>query len=60
MEEKLKLDVSVILPIDSAKHRSFEELFERSIKSVQNQTVGINELVIVHTGEETLKNYLSS
>jgi len=60
MEEKLKLDVSVILPIDSAKHRSFEELFERSIKSVQNQTVGINELVIVHTGEETLKNYLST
>ena len=60
MEEKLKLDVSVILPIDSAKHRSFEELFERSIKSVQNQTVGINELVIVPTGEETLKNYLSS
>ena len=58
MEEKLKLDVSVILPIDSAKHRSFEELFERSIKSVQNQTVGINELVIVHTDEDGLKSKL--
>ena len=60
MEQKLKLDVSVILPIESSKHRSFEELFERAIKSVQNQTVDVNELVIVHTSEESLKNFLSN
>jgi hypothetical protein len=35
-------------------------LFERAIKSVQNQTVDVNELVIVHTSEESLKNFLSN
>lgn len=60
MEEKQKLDISVILPIESSKHRSFEELFERSIKSLENQTVEINELVIVHTQEESLVNILKN
>ena len=60
MEEKQKLDVSVILPIESSKHRSFEELLERSVKSLQNQTVDITELVIVHTQEETLVNILKN
>jgi len=60
MEEKNIFDVSVILPIDSSKHLDFSELLERSIKSLKNQTVGINELVIVHTSEETLKLALSS
>ena len=60
MEERQKLDISVILPIESSKHRSFEELFERSIKSLENQTVEINELVIVHTQEESLVNILKN
>lgn len=60
MEEKTTFDVSVILPIDSSKHLDFSELLERSIKSVLNQTVGVNELVIVHTSEESLKNKLNS
>jgi glycosyltransferase involved in cell wall biosynthesis len=60
MEEKNIFDVSVILPIDSSKHLDFNELLERSIKSLKNQTVGINELVIVHTSEETLKLKLSN
>jgi glycosyltransferase involved in cell wall biosynthesis len=59
MEEKTTFDVSVILPIDSSKHLDFNELLERSIKSVINQTLPINELVIVHTSEESLKNVLS-
>ena len=31
------LDVTVILPISSSKKRSFDELFDRSIKSLKNQ-----------------------
>ena len=54
------IDVSVILPIESSKHRSFEELFERSIKSLLNQSVNVNELVIVHSDEESLKNILNT
>ena len=60
MEEKEILNVSVILPISSAKHVYFDELFDRSIKSLQLQSVNINELVIVHTDEELLKNKLNS
>jgi hypothetical protein len=55
MESK-KIDVSVILPINSSKQRDFDTLLERAIKSLQIQLVGINELVIVHTDEDGLKS----
>jgi GT2 family glycosyltransferase len=60
MEEKNNFDVSVILPINSSRQKGFEELFERCIKSLNGQTVGINELVIVHSGESNLKQILES
>jgi GT2 family glycosyltransferase len=60
MEEKNNFDVSVILPINSSRQKGFEELFERCIKSLNGQTVGINELVIVHSGESNLKEILES
>jgi len=60
MEEKSILNVSVILPISSAKHIFFDELFDRAIKSLQLQSTNINELVIVHTDEELLKNKLKA
>jgi hypothetical protein len=60
MENKNKFDVSVILPVSSSKNVFFEELFDRSIKSLHNQSTKINELVVVHTGEETLCNFLSN
>jgi GT2 family glycosyltransferase len=60
METQTKFDVSVILPISSAAHSSFDDFFERCIKSLQLQLTGINELVIVHTDEELLSNKLSS
>lgn len=53
-------DVTVILPLSSSKTRSFDELFERSIKSLKNQQVGIKELLIVHSTEESLNNFLSN
>jgi len=60
MENLEKLDVSVILPIDSAKNVMFNELFNRAITSITTQIVPINELVIVHTDEELLKNTLDN
>ena len=56
--EKEKLDVSVILPINSSKKRYFDILFDRAVKSLQIQLTDINELVIVHTDEDGLKSKL--
>ena len=55
-----KFNVSVILPVSSSNVRDFDSLFERCVQSIKNQTVGINELVIVHSQDETLKNKLNS
>ena len=37
--EKEKFDVSVILPIHTLKHKDFDILFDRAIKSLQIQSV---------------------
>jgi glycosyltransferase involved in cell wall biosynthesis len=55
-----KFDVSVILPIKSALAKNFDEYFQKAIESLNNQRVKIDELVIVHTGEETLVNFLNN
>ena len=54
------LSLSVILPIKSSKARNFEEYFEKAITSIKTQTVGIEELVIVHSSEESLVEFLTS
>ena len=54
------LSLSVILPIKSSKAKDFDEYFEKAISSLKNQTVGFEELVIVHTQEESLINHLNS
>lgn len=53
-----KFDVSVILPIKSAKARGFNEYFERAIESIKIQSLQIKELVIVHTDESQLVEFL--
>lgn len=53
-----KVDVSVILPIKSSKTKDFEDYFEKAIKSLQNQLIEINELVIVNTNESSLVEFL--
>ena len=58
MENKLSL--SVILPIKSAKAKDFEELFGKAITSLKEQKIDFEELLIVHTQEETLINFLSN
>jgi glycosyltransferase involved in cell wall biosynthesis len=54
-----KLSLSVILPIKSASAKDFNEYFEKAIKSLQSQQVEFEELVIVHTQEETLVTLLN-
>ena len=52
-------DISVILPVESSKHKNFSDLFTNAIVSVINQSVQPKELVLVHTNEESLVNYLN-
>lgn len=56
---KEKLSLSVILPIKSSKSRDFNEYFEKAITSIKSQTVDIEELVIIHTSEESLIDHLN-
>lgn len=58
MEEKVLFDVSVILPIETSKYRDFSDLFTRAITSVKNQTVDVKELIVVHSKEDNLVNFL--
>ena len=55
-----KIDVSVILPIKPAKTKDFAEYFQKAIDSLKNQKHQVDELVIVHTQEEDLINFLNS
>jgi len=55
-----KLSVSIILPIKSSKAKDFEEYFNKAIESINNQQIEIEELVIVHTNEESLVTFLNS
>jgi dihydroxyacetone kinase-like predicted kinase len=59
MEEIKKFDVSVILPIKSSKVRDFDEYFKKCIESLKIQKTEINELIIVHTNETSLVEYLN-
>ena len=50
--------ISVVLPIKSGKLAQFDEYFAKSVLSVKNQESYVNELVIVHTDEDLLVNFL--
>ena len=58
--ENNTLDVSVILPVSSTKHKDFETLYLRAITSIINQSVQPSELVVVHSGEELLKTFVEN
>lgn len=55
-----KFDVSVILPLKSSGAISFDTYFEKCIESIKTQKVKINELVIVHTDETFLVDFLNN
>lgn len=52
-------DISVILPVESSKHKNFSELFTNAIMSITKQSVQPKELVLVHTNEESLVSYIN-
>jgi glycosyltransferase involved in cell wall biosynthesis len=54
-----KFDLSVILPVKSGLTRGFSEYFEKCIESLKTQKLGFNELIIVHTDETSLVEYLN-
>lgn len=62
-------NISVILPIESTKHKNFETLFTSCVTSIKNQIIVdesenilVNdiELVVVHSGEETLVSFIDN
>ena len=57
---KEKLSLSIILPIKSSKSRDFNEYFEKAMNSIKTQTVDIEELIIVHTPEESLVEHFNN
>jgi len=63
------LNISIVLPVETSKHKNFDELFESCVTSIKNQNklnsdsdeiVGDIELVIVHSGEESLKSFIDN
>lgn len=55
-----KINLSVILPVSSYFHKDFEDYFTKAVESVKKQQVSINELIVVHTGEEKLINFINN
>jgi hypothetical protein len=54
------LDLSIILPIKTNLVKDFVELFSKSIESIQLQSIKPKELIIVHSNEEKLIEFLDS
>jgi len=54
------IDLSIILPLNSTKVRDFDELFRKAISSITIQKVSPSELIIVHTNDEKLVDYINS
>jgi len=63
------LNISIVLPVETSKHKNFDELFKSCVTSIKNQNklnsdsddiVGDIELVIVHSGEESLKSFIDN
>ena len=52
------LPISIILPIKSSKTKDFIDYFDKAIKSIQAQSIEPQELLIVHTVEESLISHL--
>lgn len=57
---KKEFELSVILPLKSSVVKDFDEFFKKCIESITLQEVLPNELIIVHTKEESLINYLNN
>jgi glycosyltransferase involved in cell wall biosynthesis len=54
------LNLSVILPIKTSLEKDFDEFFKKAISSILTQSVLPKELIIVHSKDEKLIEYLES
>jgi len=54
------LNLSIILPLNTTKVRDFDDFFKKSISSILIQKVRPEELIIVHTDDKLLIDYLDS
>jgi glycosyltransferase involved in cell wall biosynthesis len=52
--------ISIILPISTSLVKDFSEYFDKAIKSITNQSVQPEELIIVHSEEKKLIEFLES
>jgi len=57
---KKEFELSVILPLKTSVVRDFDEFFKKSIESLTIQDILPTELIIVHSEEESLINYLNN
>lgn len=53
------LDLSVILPLSTTQVKDFDDFFKKSIESIKSQKVKPKNLIIVHTNDESLIDYLN-
>jgi hypothetical protein len=53
-------DLTIILPIKSAVVPFFDDFLEKSIQSIKNQEVKPSEVIIIHTSEISLIEFLKS
>jgi hypothetical protein len=53
-------DLTIVLPIKSAVVPFFDDFFEKSIQSIKNQEVKPSEVIIIHTSEVNLTEFLKS
>jgi hypothetical protein len=53
-------DLTIVLPIKSAVVPFFDDFFEKSIQSIKNQEVQPSEVIIIHTSEINLTEFLKS
>jgi len=55
-----KLNLSVVLPIKTSIAKNFDEYFDKCILSLKNQKCKFEELIIVHTDENSLSEKINS
>ena len=52
------LDLSVILPLSTTQVKDFDDFFKKAIESIKNQKVKPKNLIIVHSNDKMLIDYL--
>ena len=57
---KKEFELSIILPLKSSVVRDFDEFFKKSIESLTIQDILPTELIIVHSEEKSLIDYLNN